>query len=228
MISALIQIRQVEYEATFCRLYPTLMDHLDRMKPVPFLTRLLRNLGYDSQQIGMELLTMFSQDRKNQLLLYMAEMYQEMWVPSILDALARDETYGKHIRIQSIYPGQNEAGQLYIKLDGIEADYKELASCVPVGQTMGKLLGFAAKIASNDTLENQLLALLRRPESKRKIIDLVETALFKNGVFIKLEDVSFQQENAPEVSLPFEKKPFPKDLENALADVLAEYLRQHK
>lgn len=245
MIEAVVTIASVEYEATFCRLFPRLMEGVERWHGTPVLPRLLRDLGPELQPIGLELLDRMSRQDKDALLLYLAETFEDQWVGKLREALAASP-YGTCIRLGTVRAGRTEEGQLCLRAEDMSIDYKALAASGSIGQAVsramdhrtgadlaGRLLqgglGLAAKLSSNEGLEDKLLSLLRRPETRQRIAVSVEETLRKNGILLALGEVRFAQTTAGGTSPAQRTRPsFPPELDAAVASAVAAYLRRHR
>ena len=244
MIEAVVAIASVEYEASFCQLFPRLMEGVERWHGTPVLPRLLRDLGSELQPIGLELLDRMPRQDKDALLLYLAETFEDQWAGKLREALAASP-YGAYVQFGAIRAGRTEEGQLCLRAEDVAIDYKTLAASGSIGQAVsramdrrtgadlaGRLLqgglGLAAKLSSNEGLEDKLLALLRRPETQKRIVSSLEGALRKNGVLLTLGEVRFAQTARGTSPVRRAKPPFPPELDAAVAGAVAAYLRRHR
>ena len=244
MIGAVVTIASVGYEATFCQLFPRLMEAVEHWHGTPVLPRLLRYLGPELQPIGLELLDRMPRQDKDALLLYLAETFEDQWAGKLQEALAASP-YGAHVRLGAIRAGRTEEGQLCLRAEDVAIDYKTLVASGSIGQAVsqamdhrtgadlaGRLLqsglGLAAKLSSNEGLEDKVLALLRRPETQKRIVSSVEGALGKNGVLLTLGEVRFAQTAGGTSPARRAKPPFPPELDAAIAGAAAAYLRRHR
>lgn len=244
MIEAVVTIASVGYEATLCQLFPRLMEAVERWHGLPVLPRLLRDLGPELQPIGLELLDRMARQDKDALLLYLAERFEDWWAGKLQEALAAS-SYGAYVRLGAVHAGRTEEGQLCLRAEDVAIDYRTLVASGSIGQAVsramdhrtgadlaGRLLqsglGLAAKLSTNEGLEDKALALLRRPETQKRIVSSLEGALRKNGVLLTLGEVRFTQTAGGTSPARRARPPFPLELDAAIAGAAAAYLRQHR
>lgn len=244
MIEAVVTIASVGYEATLCQLFPRLMEAVEHWHGLPVLPRLLRDLGPELQPIGLELLDRMARQDKDALLLYLAERFEDWWAGKLQEALAAS-SYGAYVRLGAVHAGRTEEGQLCLRAEDVAIDYRTLVASGSIGQAVsramdhrtgadlaGRLLqsglGLAAKLSTNEGLEDKALALLRRPETQKRIVSSLEGVLRKNGVLLTLGEVRFTQTAGGTSPARRARPPFPPELDAAIAGAAAAYLRQHR
>lgn len=244
MIEAVVTIASVGYEATLCQLFPRLMEAVEHWHGLPVLPRLLRDLGPELQPIGLELLDRMARQDKDALLLYLAERFEDWWAGKLQEALAAS-SYGAYVQLGAVHAGRTEEGQLCLRAEDVAIDYRTLVASGSIGQAVsramdhrtgadlaGRLLqsglGLAAKLSTNEGLEDKALALLRRPETQKRIVSSLEGVLRKNGVLLTLGEVRFTQTAGGTSPARRARPPFPPELDAAIAGAAAAYLRQHR
>ena len=226
MLNVRFVVTEINYEQTFVNVYPALYKKLNTVQSQNIAVQLLKKLGMDAQEIAVELMTMLDQANRDRLLIYLLESYKEQWLRVIKEYLLANK-YGKNFRIEDIQLCQDVSGQLILNVKNIKIDYKGLLHCglMKTGGVHG-FVGVGIELLPESAMEQFALTILQNDEIKGKLIEVVETAVIKYGLCLRLGSAQVQKVEAWEKDVFDMENTLPDDMGDALLDVVAAYLKK--
>lgn len=219
MIHAVIKIQEIDYEKSFTNLFPRVMEKLNQKEHKNLAVRFLQKMGDSSVPVVLGTLAGMTEKGKGELLIEIVNAYQQEFLV-LLNHFLEKKNLGNQIQIGSFRMGWNKKGQMMIAIRDVKADYAEILQNDRVQQKIQDFAGAkaakiggssvfqllaansvsaAAKFAANrmpDEVEKMAISVMEKPENKKRILNLAEQAMEKNGLCVKLEDISFRQADA--------------------------------
>lgn len=239
MLTATIQIKNIDYEATFRHIYPAISEKVMEWNTKNMIIRLFQQLGDASLPVLISLLYQLSESTKNELLVRILNSYAPVLREKINEEFKKDD-WGKCFNIGSLSVDRQTVEQrdyIILTVSHVEVDYHALLNHDKVSNALNGYLGrfsHIAKSAANlaatlapDTLERTGLDHLWGEENKRRLINLIKNALNKYGLEMELEDIQLiQDEKMGDDSIEV-KQPLilTEEMEADIISALANYLR---
>lgn len=239
MVSAVVEITSVDYEASVAKLLPRVADKLRYSERLTFWKQLLEQLGEKTAvQVATRMIGMLDQREQTLLLCELSALYQTVLVEKVNQTLQTMD-WGRAIRLQHLRALQREEG-LVLLLEGIEIDYPLLASCETVRNKLGggvaRLMGTTrwnwllyqgiSSLASlsPDQIEQAAMALLGQELVQAKLREVLESNLRQAGLLVQLA----RMELAVSAEQPEPQTPagLSEQAQQALVTALARWLRQ--
>ncbi|MDO4325065.1 MAG: hypothetical protein Q4E24_03355 [bacterium] len=219
MIHAVIKIQEIDYEKSFINLFPRAMEKLNQKEHKNLAVRFLQKMGDSSVPVALGTLDRMTERGKGELLIKIVNVYQQEFLV-MLNRFLEKKNLGNQIQIGSFRMGWNKKGKMVIVVRDVKADCAEILQSDSVQQKIWDFAGAkapkiggssvfqllaansvsaAAKFAANrmpDEMEKMAISVMEKPENKKRILNLAEQAMEKNGLCVKLEDISFRQADA--------------------------------
>lgn len=219
MIHAIIKIKEIDYEKSFINLFPRVMEKLNQKEHKNLAVRFLQKMGDSSVPAVLGTLDRMTEKGKGELLIKIVNAYQQEFLV-LLNHFLEKKNLGNQIQIGSFCMGWNKKGQMVIAVRDVKADGAEIlqndrvqqkirdfagAKAAKIGRSSvfqllaANSVNAAAKFAANrmpDEMEKMAISVMEKPENKKRILNLAEQAMEKNGLCVKLEDISFRQADA--------------------------------
>lgn len=240
-----------KYEQSFRTLLPQLCKKLEHMEDDSLIIRFLQKMGDDFPPVLSGVLEGLSDSSKDELLCWIIQSYGSKIVPELNCALA-ENCLGQYFQIEGI-SAQRVDGRICLSLSSVVVDYNGLLQNRDVQEILsgqlhsrlGRFLGsgLAGHIVHHgmncmaslitglpDSSEQTVLSVLERLGIKNASIRFVEDILRKNGLYLQLLALQIrpdqQSEKKSDQLCEASKLWFPHELEEALLDSAAAFLRE--
>lgn len=206
MLAAEIQVGKIDEKRTFDAWFPFFEEKLARYEGENLAVRFLAGLGGKAGPVVWNAWSGLDQEEKAELLRMAAKRYEKELLCFINKTLKKSEI-GRNFHISTLCV-RREGEQLFVSSDGIRVDYQGLFASRRVKEIIGEavekkapvfggLIGmvlkgggglFAGALAafSEEEIERQTLAFLRREETRRMLCAKAEKALGKKEIWVSL------------------------------------------
>lgn len=219
MIHAEIAIGEIQYEKSFRNLFPGVIETCKKMNTPNLAVRFLLKMEDASMTAVDGILNRMDEKCKGQLLCSFANLYCQEIQEALNTHLQKDEL-GRNIGIGEIYMGQDAGGQIFLIGRNIKADYSAIMKNNTVKQKIGEYAnqavkksifggigllqraasegaGIVAEIAAEaapDVTEKTMIAIMNNEGNKNRLLQMAEQVLEERGIYVKLKDFVFVQE----------------------------------
>lgn len=237
MFDIRITIGRIDYEKTMTSLFPMALSRCREIQEQNLILRLFLELGEDAVPVLLGLIGRISEAVRQELLCQCINSYRILLTDKLNESL-RLNSWGKNFKIRSLRMEQTGESLALIG-EGVSADYRallasdgtqakinEVVGMGSFGKFVGMALNKAVEVAPEET-ERLGLKLMQREDIKKKLLDLTQSALQKEGVEIELREISMMESDPMAIYCDDEKGwlKFSPELEAELLQALAEYLR---
>ena len=258
MINVEIVIKDIQYEKSFEKLFPMGIEKCKKMENPNLAVRFLLKMGDASMTAALGILNLADERSKNELLCGLTNLYCQE-IQSALNVFLQEDELGKNIQIGNIYMVSDDEECLSFKGRNIWVNYSSLAKNDIVRQKIGdyaservkkskfgesRLLQriaaggacLAAEVATEivpQEVEKKVLSIMNKAENKDRLLKMAERVLEDKGLYLKLEDFMFVQEDAQEIQYSMDEESererkfvLSPETEEGLLDAVVGYLKQ--
>lgn len=250
MFDVKVKVDDIDYEKSFCSLFPQLYTICSNAKTDHLLVRFLNKMGDASIPVIVGILRLLTEKCKGELLCDLINSFDMECVDALNSLLIQDKL-GQCFQCSGISMKQDDSTAVSITLTGVVVKYDMLLQndfirekiVDHICNTMGGFFGndLVEKFAERGTnyvtslvntmpnvSEKIILSILEQEKARRTLLCLAEKELNESGICFSLGDVSIQQSNSPEQTHNASEHGMIKlswQLEEALLDSISTYLK---
>ena len=224
-----LDVQEISYEKCFENLIPEMIEGCNSQTELSELEKLLVRLGSDAVPVLQKLLRYFDTDARDQLLIWLLEECQDMFVSTANTRMA-EMFSGNAIAIGGLY-GQDQPGpSITLYVAKVKIDYKKLFDSPMFSGVLGGAGKIALQISKPETLEKTGIKLLSSDVVKPKFISILSDSLQRTGLFLTIGDIDLMEDSG--IDLPAPTKDPAKDegllpdaIEDQILDAIAAWLK---
>lgn len=252
MINAKIIVSEIDYEKSFANLFPIAIKKCSGIENPNMPIRFLKKMGDASITAALGVMNLMTERGRGELLCALVNAYSAE-IRTALQSYLKKNEFGKNIEFGDIFLVQDSSGHLSLSGYDIRLDYSGLADNDKVQDKIkdiaGNMVGgiskikwlkeaaadsasFAVKAAAMlapDEIEKKGIAILEKPENKKKLTTWAAQILEEKGLCLTLEDCFFSREpdsgkrNIGDSEK--DKSAFNEELTEELMDAVVRYLK---
>ncbi|MCI9080147.1 MAG: hypothetical protein HFH68_14775 [Lachnospiraceae bacterium] len=225
MLNIKTSINLVDYRKTLQKFLPGIMEKCRESQQGSAASRFLQKLDDEDINKIYKIIYGLPDDLYNNLICIITRLFYNEIAENINSAL-QDQGYGSSISIGGIVAGNGPGGSLVLYFNNIDADFNNLLYLSSEKISNG-ILSWILKLVSpaisgKDPCkqEKKVLSLLQNSFVKKKLENMAEKSLLKNGIIIKLDGIEFSQSGSNPIKLEKLSK-----IEKSFLDILVSIIK---
>lgn len=237
MLTIRLELQSIDYERSVAGLLPMVVERCAaKASPGP-LEKFMARLGTDAVPVAERLLNYLGDDAKDRLIVWLLTSHEEALRGSF-NGYLEQILPGGVVRVGRLGAEDREGSRLMLRASRVEVDYRGLLASPLLSAGVEHLgmkgaAALALRVGSMlppEQLEKQGLALLGSEGVKAGLLSAMTGALEKIGLFVTPWDLYVGPDSGPEEEAGSAgtdaRGLFPGQLEDALLDALAAYLKE--
>ncbi len=224
-----LEVQEINYEKCFENLIPKMIEDCRSQTELSELEKLLVKLGDDAVPVMEKLLGYFKTDDRDQMLIWLLEDNQEMFVSTANERM--NEVFsGDAIAIGGLYGQDHPGPSITLYVAQVSIDYNKLFDSPMFSGAIGGAAKIALQISNPEALENTGIKLLSSDLVKPKLISVLSDSLQNAGLAITISDVEVMDDSAAEMPVPLrdpakDEGLLPDAIEDQILDAIAAWLK---